>query len=47
MLPKVIMNYNVQPKFVHLDFIFAKNATHMVYQPTVKLLKDFDAGIVP
>ncbi|XP_066143555.1 uncharacterized protein [Euwallacea fornicatus] len=44
LLPNVILDYKVGPKFVHLDFLFAKNATHMVYQPTVKLLNDFDAA---
>ncbi|KAL1513435.1 hypothetical protein ABEB36_002846 [Hypothenemus hampei] len=43
-MPNVILRYKVAGEFVHLDFIFAKNATNMLYKPTEKLLKDFDSG---
>ncbi|XP_050293854.1 gastric triacylglycerol lipase-like [Anthonomus grandis grandis] len=46
-LSNVIYEEELGPSFVHLDFIFAKNASHMLYKPTVKLFKDFDAGRIP
>ena len=44
LLPNVILDYEVGPSFGHIDFIFAKNASHMLYEPTVRLFKDFDEG---
>ncbi|XP_030765354.1 lipase 3-like isoform X2 [Sitophilus oryzae] len=47
LLSNTILDYEVGPSFVHLDFIFAKNATFLLYEPTLKLFKDFDAGKIP
>ncbi|XP_050517064.1 lipase 3-like isoform X3 [Diabrotica virgifera virgifera] len=44
-LPNVCYSHKVEyPKFNHIDFIFANNASELVYKPTVDLFRKYDAG---
>ncbi|XP_066246061.1 lipase 3-like [Euwallacea similis] len=47
-LPNTIFYEEVQfDKFNHLDFIFAHNASELVYEPTYQLIRNIDMGIIP
>ncbi|XP_050517063.1 lipase 3-like isoform X2 [Diabrotica virgifera virgifera] len=44
MLPNVCYIHKVEyPYFNHIDFIFAKNASELVYKPTVDIFRKYDA----
>ncbi|XP_030765384.1 lipase 3-like [Sitophilus oryzae] len=47
-IPNVILHYQIPFKrFTHIDFVFGRNSTYLVYEPTYRLFKDFDEGKVP
>ncbi|XP_072399745.1 gastric triacylglycerol lipase-like [Diabrotica undecimpunctata] len=44
MLPNVYYSHKVKyPDFNHIDFLFANNASDLVYKPTVDILRKYDA----
>ncbi|XP_030765485.1 lipase 3-like [Sitophilus oryzae] len=48
LLPNVVLIHRISyDRYTHSDFILARNSTELAYEPTYKLFKDYDDGIVP
>ncbi|KAF7287118.1 hypothetical protein GWI33_002495 [Rhynchophorus ferrugineus] len=46
-LNNTVLDYEIGPSFMHVDFLFARNATFKLYEPTVKLFNDINNGKIP
>lgn len=47
-IPNTIIVHKIgYDKFTHADYLASTNATEYVYEPTYRILRDVDNGIIP